>query len=237
MIRGKIAIVSFTLALLAMAGCAKTEREVSQSIMPAALNYYVLTQETARLRTQVKAMAPDRLGETLPKYRDIVARGQQMSGELAQMGEMRKHQDFLAALDSSLQTQMLFLQNEMQAAGAREENVKANAEIDRIERQISGNTLARNRHQAELSQLQERAQRSSRLIESLKPQLLALSRKNQGQMRLYNQMVVERKILTYTASESLLELFPWEQDRTPTRAASGKKTAKSGSKKAGRKAR
>jgi hypothetical protein len=213
-------------AAVLTAGCSKTEREVSQSIMPAALNYYVLTQETARLRAEVKTLPAERLDQPLAKYRDIISRGQQMHAELAQMGDMKKHQDFLAAMDSSLVTQLLFLQYEAQAVGAVAENHRANAEIDRIQRQISGNTLAQARHQAELDQLSEKSQSSFRLLESLKPQLQALSRKNLDQMRLYNQMVLERKILTYTAGEDLLALLAWEQARAPAKAPPKKTTVK-----------
>lgn len=206
------------LAILALAGCAKTEREVSQSIMPAALNYYVLTQEISRLRAKVGSLPSEKLGEVLPTYRDIISRGQQMHLDLGQMKDVRSHQDLLAAMDSSLTTQLQFLQLEIQAVGALAENRLANIEIERIEQQTRGNTLARARHQAELDQLSDQAHRSYALLESLKPQLGVLTQKNLGQMRIYNQMVLERKILTYTAPEGLLALLPWEKPAAPAKA-------------------
>lgn len=221
-----LAIAALAPASLALAGCSGAEKEVSQSVMPAAINYYVLVQETARLRTEVKSLPPERLAGTQVKYRDVVSRGQQMHADLAQMGDLRKHQDFMAALDSSLVTQLHFLQYESQAVAAMAEYGVARAEIDRIEMQIRGNSLARARHQAELNQLNAKAQAASRLLESLKPHLLGLSGKNLEQMRLYNSMVLERKLLTYTASEDVLGLLPWEKARPPAKATS-KRTAKS----------
>lgn len=207
------------LALTGLAGCSRTEKAVTQNIMPAAINYYVLTKEIHRLRMETKALPAEQISGQTAKYAEIVRRGQQMKQELAAMGNFPKYQDFLAALDSSLQTQVLFLQHESQALAALAEYRRAESEIDRIERQTSGNTLARARHQAELDQLDAAARRSSGLLESLRPKLAALSRKNCEEMRLYNQMVLERKILNYTAGEELLALFDWEQPRTTAKAA------------------
>lgn len=219
-------IAAAALALAALAGCSKTEKAVTQSIMPAAINYYVLTQEINRLRAESRALPAERLSAQTAKYEEIARRGQQMVQELSAMGNFPKHQDFLAAMDSSLQTQVLFLQHESQALGAMAEYRKADVEIDRIERQISGNTLARSRHQAELDQLGAAARRSAGLLESLRPKLAALGRRNREEMRRYNQMVIERQILTYTASEELLTLFDWEQPRAPAKAAPKKAAAK-----------
>lgn len=225
---------ALALAMLALAACSKTEREVSQSIMPAALNYYVLTQEMSRLRAEARALPAARLGETLPKYRDIVTRGQQMHLELGQMKDIHSHLDLLAAMDSCLATQLMFLQYEIQAVGAMAEYSRASSEADRIENQTSGNTLARIRHQAELDQLNQSASSSYRLLESLKPQLEALGQKNLGQMRLYNQMVLERKILTYTAAADLLTPFAWEQARAASKKTAAKKTSSKKTKRPGR---
>lgn len=222
-----LAITALAMAALALAGCSGTEKEVSQSVMPAAINYYVLIQETARLRTEVKSLSPERLAGTQAKYRDILSRGQQMHAELAQMGDLRKHQDFMAALDSSLVTQLQFLQYESQAVAAMFEYGVVRAEIDRIEMQIRGNSLARARHQSELNQLNAKAQAASGLLESLKPYLLGLSGKNLEQMRRYNSMVLERKILTYTASEDVLGLLSWEKARPPAKARSKRTASKS----------
>lgn len=225
---------ALALVVLTLAGCSKTEREVSQSIIPAALNYYVLTQEVSRLRAEVRALPAVRLGETLHKYRDIVARGQQMHQELGQMKDIRSHQDLLAAMDSSLATQLAFLQYEIQAVGAMAEYSRSSSEAERIEQQTSGNTLARVRHQAELDQLSHSASSSYRLLESLKPQLQALGQKNLGQMRLYNQMVLERKILTYVAAEDLLTPFAWEQAKAAPKKTAVKKTSTKKTKRSGR---
>lgn len=225
---------ALALVVLTLAGCSKTEREVSQSIIPAALNYYVLTQEVSRLRAEVRALPAVRLGEVLPKYRDIVARGQQMHQELGQMKDIRSHQDLLAAMDSSLATQLAFLQYEIQAVGAMAEYSRSSSEAERIEQQTSGNTLARVRHQAELDQLSHSASSSYRLLESLKPQLQALGQKNLGQMRLYNQMVLERKILTYVAAEDLLTPFAWEQAKAAPKKTAVKKTSTKKTKRSGR---
>lgn len=221
-----VRIAALALASLALAGCSKTEKVVSQSIMPAALNYYVLTQEISRLRAEIKSSPADRLAASLAKYGDIVKRGQLMRQELAAMGNLPKHQDFLARMDSSLLTQVAFIQSESQAVRALADHREAAGEIDRIERQISGNSLARSRHQAELDELNGRLLRAARLLEALRPQLAALSRKNLEEMRLYNQMVLERQILTYTAPENLLALFDWEQLRAPAKAAAKKAPAK-----------
>jgi hypothetical protein len=154
--------------------------------------------------------------------------------ELGQMKDIRTHLDLLAAMDSSLATQLMFLQYEVQAVGAMAEYSRSSSEVERIENQTSGNTLARVRHQAELDQLSQSASSSYRLLESLKPQLQALGQKNLGQMRLYNQMVLERKILTYTAADDLLAPFAWEQAKAAPKKTAAKKTGSKKTKRSGR---
>ncbi len=231
---GKRTAVALAMATLALAGCSKTEREVSQSIMPAALNYYVLTQEISRLRSEVRGLPGGRLDETLPKYRDIMTRGQQMHLDLGQMKDIRRHQNLLAAMDSSLVTQLMFLQYEAQAVEAMVEYSRASSELERIERQTSGNTLARIRHQAELDQLAQSTNSSYRRLESLKPQLQSLGKKNLGEMRLYNQMVLDSKILTYVAADDLLQPFAWEQAKAEPKKTAAKKTSSKRNKRSGR---
>ena len=220
-------------------GCSPGEREISQNILPAAINYYVWVQEIQRLRGEVRARPPEKWDELTVGYQDILVRGSQMLKELTQMNNPGKYQSLMSALDSSLQTQILFMQYESQAVAALVENHRSNSEIDRINRLISGNTLVQARHQAELDRLQQKAQAAFTKLEGLKPHLKDLSQRNLLQMREYNRLVTENKILDYTANEEVLALFSWEQARAPDRTAvkkkpAAKKAASSKSRRSGR---
>jgi len=218
----------WALALGLLLSCSRTEREVTESINPATLNYYIFTQEIFRLRQGVGTASAERLGDFLPKYDQAIAQGQSLGNEVANMKDVHKHQDLLAALDSSLQTQLTFLQNERQALGALVDYREAEEAKERLEQQISGNTLIRNRLQSELEAETSKSQIARRTLESLKPKLQLLSQKNSSQMRTYNQMVLERKILEYTSPEELLALFDWQK---PQPAIKKKAAAKKGAAK------
>lgn len=216
----------WVLALGLLLSCSRTEREVAESINPAALNYYVFTQEIFRLRNGIRTSPDGRYKNFLPKYNEIISQGQNLGNELAKLKNVRQHQDLVAALDSSLQTQLAFLQYERQALVALVDYRTADDEIDRLEQQISGNTLTRNRLQSELDAQASRAQAALRTLESVKPQLQLLSQKNLGQMRTYNQMVLERKIVEYTSAEDLLALFDWQKTQPAIKKKpAAKKTA------------
>jgi len=210
-------------ALAALLGCSPKERQISQGIMPVALNFYVLTGEIVRIRAEVKTSSPEKLVDFGARYQECITRSQQLQKEVAAVPELKKHQDFQAALDSCLASQLSFLGAEAGAVRSYGTYRKVQNQIADIERQISGNSLARDRTQPELDRLTALADRSQREVEALKPVLLSASQINLRHMRAYNQLVLAQKILNYTSQEELFALLDWERAKAaPPKHKAGK---------------
>jgi hypothetical protein len=216
-------------AVMAMAtlfSCSSKERKISQGIMPVALNFYVLTGEIVRIRADVKAASPEKLADFITKYQECILRSQQLQKEAGAVPEMKKHQDFQSSLDLCLTSQLAFLGAEASAAKAYGTNRKAQKQIADIEQQISGNSLARARNQAELDRLKTLASQSLREVEAARPVLASASQANLRHMRTYNQLVLSQKILNYTSREELFALLEWEKAKPAAPKASAKKKPK-----------